>query len=301
MPFVPIRHLFCFGLGYSAGIFCQQLQAQGVAISGTCRTAEKAAKHSSTGFKAYVFSREQPLIQFTEALKTADAILISVPPDEQGDPVFDRHGSDIAALSGQLHWVGYLSTTGVYGDRGGDWVAEDADLRPVGERGRRRVVAEMDWLSLWHQYRLPIHFFRLAGIYGPGRNQLESLRAGKAQRVIKKDQVFSRIHVEDIAATLSASLAQPNPGQAYNVCDNQPAPPQDVIAFAAKLLGQSTPPDIPFEAAQLSPMGRSFYEENKRVANDLMKRELGVTLRYPTYREGLQALFAQLTDHGEGL
>jgi len=173
-------------------------------------------------------------------------------------------------------------------------VDETADLRPSGPRGRRRVEAEEGWLALWRRHGLPVHLFRLAGIYGPGRNQLETVRAGTAQRIVKAGQVFSRIHVEDIAQVLLASMTRPNPGAAYNVCNDEPAPPQVVVAHAAELLGLPPPPEVPFEAAELSPMARSFYAENKRVGNRRMHEELGVTLRYPTYREGLRALMATL-------
>jgi nucleoside-diphosphate-sugar epimerase len=184
--------------------------------------------------------------------------------------------------------VGYLSTTGVYGDRGGDWVDEESALDPVNERSRLRVEAEAAWL----QRDLPVHVFRLAGIYGPGRSAFDRLRAGRAQRIVKPGQVFSRIHVADIARVLAASMAAPEPGRVYNVADDEPAPPQDVIEHAAQLLGVEVPPAVPFESADLSPMARSFYRESKRVANDRIKRELGVKLLYPDYRAGLAAVLA---------
>ena len=211
-----------------------------------------------------------------------------MPPDEAGDPVLDCYAKAIAGLG--TEWIGYLSTTGVYGDRAGGWVDEASDLRPAGERGRRRVAAERGWLDLWEQSGRPAHLFRLAGIYGPGRGPFEQVRAGTAKQVIKPGQVFSRIHVHDIVQVLEASMARPNPGAIYNVCDDDPAPPQDVIAEASRLLGLAPPPEIPFETAALSPMARSFYEESKRVSNRRIKEELGVRLRYPSYREGLAAL-----------
>ena len=198
--------------------------------------------------------------------------------------------AEIAALAGQLKWVGYLSTTGVYGDRQGGWVDENSELLPATERGRRRVQAEADWQSLHTAHSLPLHIFRLAGIYGPGSNQLVSLLNGKSRRVVKQGQVFSRIHVDDIAATLEASLEKPNPGRVYNVCDDEAAPPQEVVAHAAELLKRPPPPEIAFEEADMSPMGRSFYAESKRVSNERIKQELAVELAYPTYREGLSAL-----------
>ncbi len=205
--------------------------------------------------------------------------------------MLDRHGEDIAALPG-LRWLGYLSTTGVYGDRGGGWVDETARLLPTGERGRRRVAAEQGWLGLWHDSGVPVHIFRLAGIYGPGRSAFDALRAGTAKRIDKPGQVFSRIHVEDLARVLVASIGQPRPGAVYNVCDDDPSPPEAVVAHAATLLGMPQPPLVPFEAAELSPMARSFYDDNKRVSNRLIKTELGVCLLYPDFRVGLAAILA---------
>lgn len=285
------QSLFCFGLGFSAMALIARLRAEGWRIAGTCRSPEKQARLAAEGIDALLFDRERPMDNAAVALTGVTHILSSVPPDAAGDPVIDHHGRDLAALDG-VAWVGYLSTTGVYGDRGGDWVTENDDLTPSTERGRRRVAAERAWLAL----PLPIHLFRLAGIYGPGRNQLVSVRNGTAKRIDKPGQVFSRIHVDDIAAVLEASIRRPNPGAAYNVCDDEAAPPQDVVAFAAELLGVEPPPLVPFEAAELSPMGRSFYAESKRVRNDRIKSELGAELTYPDYRVGLHALLAAETD-----
>ena len=240
-----------------------------------------------SGIEAWLFDREQPLADPTAALAGSTHLLSSVPPDAAGDPVLDLCGPAIAARR-DLAWVGYLSTTGVYGDRDGGWVDETSALTPSGERGRRRVAAESGWLG--SVAALPVHIFRLAGIYGPGRSAFDSLRAGRAQRIDKPGQVFSRIHVEDIARTLRASMAEPNPGAVYNLCDDDPAPPADVIAYAAGLLGVAPPPLIPFAEAKLSEMARSFYDDNKRVRNDRIKRELGVQLAYPDYRAGLAAI-----------
>ena len=194
-----------------------------------------------------------------------------------------------------LAWLGYLSTTGVYGDRGGGWVDETSRLQPTGDRGRRRVAAEQGWLDLWNRRGVPVHIFRLAAIYGPGRSAFDALRAGTARRICKPGQVFSRIHVEDLANVLIASMERPRPGAVYNVCDDDPAPPAAVVGYAAELLGIEPPPLVPIEAAGLSPMARSFYDDNKRVANGLIKTELGVTLRYPDYRAGLAAILAEET------
>lgn len=280
--------LFCFGLGYSALALARTLMPRGWTVAGTSRTEETRQVLAAEGIEAHLFDRGRPLADPGGAFAGATHLLSSVPPDDTGDPVLDRHGPAIAAAAPE--WIGYLSTTGVYGDRAGGWVDEAGDLRPVGTRGRRRVAAEMAWLDLHRTHGSPVHLFRLAGIYGPGRGPFEQVRAGTARRVVKPGQVFSRIHVEDIVQVLLASMARPNPGAAYNVCDDDPAPPQDVIAEAARLLGLDPPPEIPFEAAELSPMARSFYEESKRVSNRRIKEELGVRLRYPTYREGLAAL-----------
>jgi nucleoside-diphosphate-sugar epimerase len=273
--------LFAFGLGFSALALAERLQRQGWAIAGTCRSEAAAATLRAQGFEITLFDS----VQTEAALAGATHILSSVPPDESGDPVLAHWGAALAACD-SVAWAGYLSTTGVYGDRAGGWVDETSALEPSGERGRRRVAAEQGWQALG----LPLHRFRLAGIYGPGRSALDTVRSGRARRIVKPGQVFSRIHVADIATVLEASIAQPNPGAAYNLCDDNPAPPDEVIAYAAELLGAPLPPEIPFDSAELSEMARSFYADNKRVSNDRIKRELGVTLAYPDYRAGLRAL-----------
>jgi len=214
-------------------------------------------------------------------------ILSSIAPTADGDPVLAWLRDKIAAAR-DLEWVGYLSTTVVYGDHDGGWVDETTPITPAENRGKWRAQAETDWQSI---NGLPLHIFRLAGIYGPGRGPFAKLMTGKARLIIKPGQVFSRIHVDDIAQVLAASIAQPNPGAIYNVCDDVPVPPQDVLSYAAELLGLPMPPEVPFEEAAMTPMARSFYSENKRVRNTLIKEELGVKLRYPNYRIGLQAVF----------
>ena len=284
--------LFCFGLGYSALALARRVAAAGWSVIGTCRSSERQALLRQTGFSAVLFDRDRPVD--TNALAGVTHLLISVPPDAAGDPVLDIHGGDIARLPA-LAWLGYLSTTGVYGDRGGGWVDETAPLRPTGERGRRRVAAEQGWLDLWHDRGVPLHIFRLAAIYGPGRSAFDALRAGTARRICKPGQVFSRIHVADLASVLIASMECPRPGGVYNVCDDEPAPPATIVSHAAQLLGIEPPPIVPLETAGLSPMARSFYDDNKRVANGLIKTELGVTLRYPDFRVGLAAIRADET------
>ena len=286
--------LFCVGLGYSALALARRLLAEGWSVAGTTRSEDKAGRLSAEGFEVFLFDRGRPLEDPAAALAGTSHLLSSAPPDPEvepgaGDPVLDHHSADIAALE-SLAWLGYLSTTGVYGDRGGAWVDEDSALTPTGERGRRRVAAEDAWLELWERDARPVHLFRLAGIYGPGRSALDTVRNGTARRIDKPGQVFSRIHVDDIAAVLQASIARPRPGAAYNLCDDEAAPPQEVVAFACALLGREAPPLVPFEAAELSDMARSFYRDNKRVSNARIKDELGVALAYPSYREGLRAL-----------
>jgi nucleoside-diphosphate-sugar epimerase len=282
-------HLFCFGLGYSARVLARRLAASGWLVTGTCRSQEQAGELRKAGFSAVLFNRDRPVEP--EVLYGVTHLLVSIPPDAAGDPVLARHGDDIAALPG-LSWLGYLSTTGVYGDRGGGWVDETARLLPTGERGRRRVAAEQGWLGLWQDRSVPVHIFRLAGIYGPGRSPFDALRAGTAKRIDKPGQVFSRIHVEDLATVQIASMERPRPGAVYNVCDNDPAPPEAVVAHAAELLGVEPPPLVPLEDAGLSPMARSFYDDSKRVSNQLIKTELGISLRYPDFRTGLAAILA---------
>jgi nucleoside-diphosphate-sugar epimerase len=282
--------LFCFGLGYSALLLARRLAGRGWAIAGTCRGEEARARLAAEGIAAHLFDRGRPLDDAAAALAGATHLLSSVPPDAAGDAVLDHHAADIGRLD--LAWAGYLSTTGVYGDTGGTWVDERSALQPSGERGRRRVAAEAGWLALWRDHATPIHLFRLAGIYGPGRSALDAVRGGTAKRIDKPGQIFSRIHVEDIATVLEASMARPDPGAAYNLCDDDPAPPAEVVAYACELLGAPVPPLVPFEEAQLSPMARSFYDDVRRVSNRRIREELGVALRYPDYRTGLRALLA---------
>jgi nucleoside-diphosphate-sugar epimerase len=287
-----MSHLLCFGLGFSARVFAGRLAAKGWTITATSRSAEGAEKIRAAGYNALVFDGTAPLPAAAWAGVTH--AVASAPPGADGDPVLHQHAGDIAARARQFRWIAYLSTTGVYGDHGGALVSEETPLTPNTERGHKRLLAEGQWLALWRSHGLPVHIFRLAGIYGPGRNQLISLLDGTAKRVIKEGQIFSRIHAADIANVLEASIAKPNPGGAYNVCDDEASPPQDVVEYGAKLLGLAVPPAIPFEAAALSPMARSFYADSKRVSNARLKQELGVSLSYPTFREGLAAIARDL-------
>jgi nucleoside-diphosphate-sugar epimerase len=265
--------LFCFGLGYSAEALARVLLAQGWSVAGSTRDAARRARLATLGIAV----ADAPPAGTTH-------LLSSVPPDAEGDPVLRAHGDAIARL--RPAWIGYLSTTGVYGDHAGDWVDEATPPTPGEPRSRRRLAAEREWQAL----APPAHIFRLAGIYGPGRSAIDQLRAGTAKRVVKPGHLFSRIHVDDIAGVLAASIARPDPGAIYNLCDDAPAQSDVVVAYAAELLGIAPPPAVPYEQAELTPMARSFYAERRRVRNERIKRELGVSLRYPTYREGLRAI-----------
>ncbi len=280
--------LLSFGHGYSARALARTLLAEGWQVIGTTRSAEKAESLRAEGVEPLIW----PGSGMGEALDRATHLLTSAAPDDDGDPVLNALGPEIARRAGQLQWAGYLSTTGVYGNHDGGWVDEDSPLTPSTRRGRLRVAAEGAWRTLADAAGLPLHIFRLAGIYGPGRGPFEKVRAGTARRIVKDGQVFSRIHVDDIAQVLKASMDRPDPGRAYNLCDDDPAPPQEVLAHAAELLGLPPPPEVPFETADMSPMARSFYSDSKRVRNDRIKTELGVRLKYPDYRSGLAALLA---------
>jgi len=274
--------LLSLGHGYSAQALARLLVPQGWRVMGTLRDPARADDLRRAGVEPLIW----PLETLAPALSRATHILSSVAPGPGGDPVLARHAAELAAA--RPLWVGYLSTTGVYGDHGGGWVDEATPLTPSTERGRARVQAEAAWAALG----LPLHIFRLAGIYGPGRGPFEKVRQGTARRIVKPGQVFSRIHVEDIAQVLAASIARPDPGAVYNVCDDDPAPPEDVIAHAAQLLGLPVPPAESWESAEMTPMARSFYAESKKVRNDRIKRDLGVRLIFPDYRAGLAALLA---------
>ncbi|HPG21425.1 MAG TPA: SDR family NAD(P)-dependent oxidoreductase [Amaricoccus sp.] len=275
--------LVTLGHGYSAARLAASLPPPW-RVAGTTRSAERAEAMRAAGVDAIDWADAAAV---GAAIRGASHVLVSLPAEAWGDPVLARHRGDLEAAR-DLAWLGYLSTTGVYGDRQGGWVDETSALVPVNARSRWRVSAETEWASTG----LPLHRFRLAGIYGPGRSALDRLRGGRAQRIVKAGQVFSRIHVADIAAALAASMARPAPGAVFNLADDEPAPPQDVIAFAAELLGLPVPPEIPFDEAALSPMARSFFGESKRVSNRRVKAELGLALAYPDYRAGLRAILA---------
>jgi|CXWL01.1.fsa_nt_gi hypothetical protein len=265
------KSLFIFGLGYASQAVARAAMVQGFSVAGTCRTQEKCAALEVHGIKTFLFSEITP-----EIIADYNYILSSIPPQENGDIVLPF------LTTGK--WLGYFSTTGVYGDYAGAWVDENSEPRPNNDRLRRRIEAEEEWRKRGG------HVFRLAGIYGKGRSALDDVLAGTARRIDKAGQVFSRTHVNDIAQTVLASMAKPNPKSIYNVCDDEPAPAHEVVKFACELLGKEVPPLIAFEDAEFSPMGREFYSANRRVKNERIKQELGVKLLYPTYREGLRAI-----------
>ncbi|HAR82232.1 MULTISPECIES: SDR family oxidoreductase [Sulfitobacter] len=280
------KTLLSIGHGFSARALAARLVPQGWRIVGTTRSPDKADAIADTGVEPVVW----PGGDLGALIAQFPNVLVSAGPDSAGDPVLNAVEDAVTRAAPDLRWVGYLSTTGVYGDHDGDWVDEDTPLTPSTKRGRARVAAEARWQAIPD---LPLHIFRLAGIYGPGRGPFAKVRAGTARRIIKQGQVFSRIHVEDIAQALELSLQRPDPGAVYNLCDDDPAPPQDVIAHAAELLGLPVPPAIPFDQADMTPMARSFYAESKKVRNDRIKQALGWAPQFPTYRAGLAALLAQ--------
>ncbi len=288
--------LLCFGLGYAAEHFVG-LYGDGFArIVATVRGAERAAvlnARPAGRLEALLFDGHSATSELVRAIGEADAALISIPQDETGDPVLRACG-DAFARARRLHAVVYLSTVGVYGDRNGDWVDENSAPLPTSERSRKRLAAEQVWQDFGRRHSVPVAILRLAGIYGPGRNALTQITRGDARRIFKPGQVFNRIHVDDIAQAIDAALARKASG-IFNVADDAPSPSGDPLAFAAQLLGVKPPPEIAYQdvAAKMSPLARSFWQECRRVRNDKLKRELGVTLRYPTYREGLRALFEE--------
>lgn len=289
---LPPGRLFCFGLGYSARALARRVRADGWRVAGTSRDDATCAALAADGIEAFPFATDRPLADAAGALARATHVLGSIPPDPDGDPALLHHRADLIALPG-LRWIGYLSTTGVYGDSGGATVDESAPLRPTNERSRERVRAEADWFALKRDHGLPVHVFRLAGIYGPGRSALDQVRTGTARRIDRPGHRFSRIHVDDIAETLIASMARPNPGAVYNVCDDEPTEPARVVEEACRLLNVAPPPLIPFAdaAKTMSAMALTFWRDNRLVSNRRIREELGVRLRYPDYRAGLRAVF----------
>jgi len=287
-----VSRLFCFGLGYSAEALAKRLAAKGWSIAGTVRDPANVERLRAQGYEVARFAGEPDNSDIAPLLAGTTHLLLSIPPGPGGDAVLRHYRELIVGLS-TLDWIGYLSTVGVYGDQSGALVDETVMPLPNNERTKARVVAESGWLALGEEIGRPVQVFRLAGIYGPGRSALDKIAAGTARRIIKPGQLFNRIHVEDIATVLEASIARPRAGAVYNVADDEPAPPEDVITYAADLLGVEPPPEVPFEEAELTPMARSFYSNLRRVCNARIKSELGVELAYPSYREGLRGVLTE--------
>ncbi len=285
--------LLIFGLGYTGKVFARRMMAAGWDVTAAVRRAEARAEARALGVLAI---DPTDAAAIAEAASQARAILITAAPNDRGCPGLAALAPALAASGAVPDWIGYLSTTGVYGDRGGGWVFETSALNAQSVEGARRVAAERDWLKMGRVRGLTATIFRLPGIYGPGRSPLDRLRDGSARRLVKPGHVFSRIHVEDLAAGLQASIARPRAGGVYNLCDDEPASAAAVTAYAADLLGLAPPPEEPFDADALSPAARRFYAECKRVSNARAKAELGWRPAYPTYREGLAAILAQETD-----
>ncbi len=283
-----MKSLFVFGLGYTATAIASALAKSGWSVHGTVRTGEKVKSLQALGLRAELFDNRQAV---EAALAKATHLLVSVPPAERGDPVLGAYARELEGAP-ELYWAGYLSTIGVYGNSEGGWVDEKSPLCAVSKRALARAEAEREWTDFAAARSLALDIFRLAGIYGPGRNPIERLRRGEARRILKPGQVFNRIHVEDIVQAVAAAIGQSPPEgvRIFNVTDDEPAPAEDVILYAAQLIGMPPPPPVPFEAAKLSTKAQAFYSSNRRVRNDTMKRELGVVLRYPSFREGLLSL-----------
>ncbi len=287
------QHLFCFGLGFTGSALGETLLKDGWNVSGTCRTEEEQSELKKRGFDAYRFDGTRYEIELLESLASANHILSTIPPGDTDDPVLFSFKQHLAQKE-NLSWVGYLSTTGVYGNRDGSWVDEDSETRPISHRGQKRLATEQAWQNLLEQHSVPLHIFRLSAIYGPGRNSLKRVLEGKARRIDQPGLLFSRIHLADLVQVLYASIKNPSPGRIYNVGDDLPAPPEKVIRFACELLNTSPPPLKTIEEAGLSNLAKSFYEDSKRVSNKRMKKELGVRLLYPDYKAGLTDLLKTL-------
>ena len=289
-------NLFVFGIGYTAGHYLRHHAGPFDAVAGTVRSIGKIEELRDDRIEALRFDPPEADPEIASRLREADVLLVSVQPGRDGDPVLARFGDAIAAAP-RLRRIAYLSTIGVYGDHGGAWIDETTRPEPESERGRHRLAVEDQWLALGARSAKQVAVLRLAGIYGPGRNAIEDLRDGSARRIAKPDQVFNRIHVDDIGRAISCALMKDEVGGTWNIADDEPAPAPDVVVYGARLLGIDPPPLIPFAEADLSPMARSFYGANRRVSNRAMKERLGVTLGYPTYRDGLESLVAS---SGEG-
>jgi nucleoside-diphosphate-sugar epimerase len=283
------RSVFIFGAGFVGAAFARKMVARGWRVRASARSAAARAALDADGIGPIDPTSHGAI---STALAEANAVLVTAAPDETGCPALAALGPALRQGGRPPTWIGYLSTTGVYGDRQGGWVTEDSPLAPLSEPARRRVAAEQAWRDLGAAIGAPVHLFRLPGIYGPGRSAFDRLRDGAARRIVRPGQVFSRIHRDDIVSALAASMARGSEGRAFNLCDDEPCPPQDVITCAATLLGVEPPPEVAYDAEAMSPASRRFYAESKRVSNARAKAALGWRPAFVTYREGLAAILA---------
>jgi nucleoside-diphosphate-sugar epimerase len=284
-------NVFFFGMGYSSLATARAMHQSidpSIPISGTTRNEDNIERFADTPYRLHLFDGTHKCKTLSDDLRSATHVILSIPPVEGGDPAFNLHRDDLDAAK-SLDWIGYFSTVGVYGDFGGEWIDESAPTRPVNERSKLRVAVEQQWRDYAAQRGVPLLVLRLAGIYGPGRSAFDKLREGTARRIVKPGQVFNRVHVEDIGR-VTMLAAQRKLGGVFNLADDEPAPPQDLVTYAAHKLGLAPPADVPFDTAVMTEMARSFYADNKRVSNRAIKRALDIELLYPTYREGLDAI-----------
>jgi dTDP-4-dehydrorhamnose reductase len=290
-----VMHLFFFGMGYSSLATAKaihELADPKATIAGTTRTEEGVERLAESPYRLHLFDGTKPGSTLGPDLRQATHLVLSIPPNDSGDPAYNQHRADIDAAD--IKWICYFSTVGVYGDFGGEWIDETAPTRPVNKRSQQRVEIEQLWRDYAAKRGIPILVLRLAGIYGPGRSSFDKLREGTARRIVKPGQVFNRIHVDDIGR-VTALAADRRLAGTFNLSDDEPAPPQDLVEYAAKMLGVAVPPGIPFESAEMTPMARSFYADNKRVSNRAIKQALGIELLYPAYEAGLQAILRMST------
>jgi nucleoside-diphosphate-sugar epimerase len=291
VPAARDKKLFCFGFGYTAAWLALRLRRFGWTIAGTTTDPDKRDFLQAQGIEAEIYDQNRTIMDPYAAFADVTHVLFSIPPGVDGDLVVDVHGDDLCQAE-NLEWAGYLSTTGVYGNHDGNWVDETSPPQPTSRRGSLRLRAEQQWQSLYMTDDLPLHIFRLSGIYGPGRSAIDSVRAGTARCIDKPGHAFNRIHVEDIVETLVGSINAPEPGGIYNVADDMPSSSPEVVTFACNLIGRDAPPLVRFDQSEMAPIVRSFYKDNKRVKNDRIKNKLGVRLLYPDYHSGLQACLA---------
>ncbi len=285
------KRLLIMGFGFSSEAITKRARETFAEISGTTRSARKKERLNAQGIGGLIFGAGEEDEKLHEAIASATHLLVSIGPDENGDPVLNAL-SDVLAKAGNLEWIGYLSTVGVYGDHDGEWVDETTVPRPVSQRSIERVAAEESWQEFARNRGLPLAIFRLSGIYGPGRNAFMNMDKGTARRLVKPGQVFNRIHREDIGEAVYQAMTR-SIGGIFNITDDEPAPPQDVVTHAFELAGREPPPETDFETAELSPMARSFYGENKRVSNARSKEVLGMTYRWPDYRTSLKRMWEE--------